>query len=80
MENRGWFKKGDDARRHPLTPDERRRGGQRAYAQLKATRPAVAWHILHGTIKPKEHAQRDRALRAWAEARQRQEEPDDIPD
>lgn len=29
--NRGWFRRGHDPRRHPLTIEERRRGGYRAW-------------------------------------------------
>jgi hypothetical protein len=77
--NRGWFKKGDDSRRHPLTTDERQRGGKTAFAQLWKTHPRLARWLLEHKIKPPiDRAQRNAALLAWVEARQRQA-PDDMP-
>lgn len=33
VRNRGWFKKGEDARRHQFTDEERKRGGVNGYRE-----------------------------------------------
>jgi hypothetical protein len=35
--NRGWFKRGQDIRRHALTPEERRRGGMTTWIRTMAS-------------------------------------------
>ena len=79
MRNRGWFKRGEDARRHALTPEERRRGGKQAFAQLWKRHPHVVRWLLEHRIKPPiDRQQRNADILAWADAR-RHQEPDDLP-
>jgi hypothetical protein len=77
--NPGWFKRGDDHRRHQLTRDERRRGGKTAFAQLWQTHPRLARWLLEHRIKPPlDRVARNQAILDWVATRQRQE-PEDIP-
>lgn len=42
--NKGWFKQGPDARRHPLTDAERSRGGRTTFNKLMVLRPEwLSW-------------------------------------
>jgi hypothetical protein len=76
--NPGWFRKGPDPRRHQLTEQDRKRGGERSYGLTLMGRPTTAWWILNTRIRPRAKAKRDQVLADWIAAR-RTPEPDDIP-
>ena len=54
---------GSDPRRHPLTHDERARGGVQAYGLLLMERPTLAWWVLNTHIRKQARAARDEALK-----------------
>jgi hypothetical protein len=46
MGNRGWFRPGEDSRRHQLTRAEQSRGGKKGFQAVLAAHPTLGLWLL----------------------------------